>query len=127
MTREYDPNKVNYFLVSWDVQGVEYLEDVTKYHPNEWAKVELFEAIKTNQKKSNPLSETLTHITLRARFNPQRFYECYLFTADKSVSFDDIKKWADEDPQGFADFVRKNYAKKILDHRTPDHNKRVIT
>ena len=122
-----DTDEVNYFLVSWDINGVEYLEDITKYHPDEWAKVALFDAIKTNEFKHNPLNQTVTHIALRARFNPQRFYECYVFTATKAATYDDIKRWTEEDPQSFADFVRKNHALKVFDHRTPDHGKRVIT
>ena len=99
-------NGIRFFLVSWDCLGVEYLEDITKYHPDQWA-------------KADPLSQRVTHLTLRARFNTHRHYEIYVFSATEGVEFDDIQKWSEEDPQGFADFVRENHSLKVLDDRAP--------
>ena len=116
---------VRFFLVSWDQLGVEYLEDITKYHPNEWAKQNLLQSIKDGTKlPPNPLSERVTHLTLRARFNSHRHYEIYVFSATEGIEFDDIKKWSDDDPQGFANFVRANHALKLFDQRAkPDQYK----
>lgn len=120
-------NGVRYFLVSWDNLGVEYLEDITKYHPNEWAKLNLLQSIKDGTSMPpNPLSERVTHLTLRARFNNHRHYEIYVFSATEGVEFDDIKKWSDEDPQGFANFVRENHALKIFDDRAKPDKYKII-
>jgi len=118
---------VRYFLVSWDNLGVEYLEDITKYHPAEWAKQHLLNAIKdSTSMPDNPLSARVTAMTLRARYNSQRHYELYVFTATDSLSFDDVKAWGESDPQGFADFVRKNHALKILDQRCKPNTYKII-
>ena len=120
-------NNIKYFLISWDCEGIEYIEDVTKYHPDEWAKETLFKSIKTGEKADdNPLSTTVTHLTLRARFNSQRHYEIYLFTADNSITYDDISKWGDDDPQSLVDFVRKNYVKQIYSDRVKAKNQRIV-
>ena len=116
-----------YFIVLWDIHGVEHCEDITKYHPDEWAKTQLFKAIKTNEVEEHQLNRLVTHLSLRARFNNQRFYECYVFTSCNSMELEDIKEWFNSDPQAFADWVRENHRLKIFDHRTPDHNKRVIS
>lgn len=116
---------VRFFLVSWDNSGVEFLEDITKYHPNEWAKLNLLQSIKDGtQMPPNPLSERVTHLTLRARFNNHRHYEIYVFSATEGIGFDDITTWTDEDPQGFANFVRENHLLKLYDDRVkPDQYK----
>jgi len=118
---------LRYFLVSWDNLGVEYLEDITKYHPAQWAKQHLFGSIKKSEAMpNNPLSAQVTAMTLRARYNSQRFYEIYVFTATDSLAFEDVKQWGEDDPQGFADFVRKNHAMKILDQRARPDTYKII-
>lgn len=113
-------NGTRYFLVSWDNLGVEYLEDITKYLPDEWAKSHLFSSIKEGEPiPNNPLSQTITAITLRARFNTQRHYEIYIFGAAEGITFDDIKLMTEETPQEFADLVRANYSLKLFDDRAP--------
>ena len=112
-------NDCRYYLVSWDCEGVEHLQDVTEYHPDVAAKANLLATIQTGevQDKSDVLAELVGNLCLRARFNPQRHYEIYLFTVADSIEFDDVRTMADETPQDFVDFVRANYAKKILDDR----------
>lgn len=129
MDHELSPgvNGIKYFLISWDCEGVEYLEDVTKYHPAEWAKLHMFDAIKNSEAiKKNPLSEKVTMMTLRARFNSQRNYEIYMFTATEGIEFDDVKEWADRDPQTLVDFVRENHVLKIFDDRAKPNKRRIV-
>lgn len=107
----------SWFIVSWDNTGVEYCEDITAYHPDEWAKTHLLNTIKTNEVSHNPLSGLVNSLTLRARFNSQRHYEIFIFTADEGIDVDDIRTWYTTDPQGFADWVREFYMKKIYSDR----------
>lgn len=122
-----DENGIRYFIVSWDCDGVEYLEDITKHHPNNVARQVLFDAIKNGAVDEDSSFGTLVnHLTLRARFNPHRNYEIYIFMASEGVTLKDIKQWTDEDPQSFADFVRKNYSGKIWDARMKREEARKI-
>ncbi len=104
---------MKYILVSWDQSGVEHCEDVTAFHPTEWARTNLFDTIQTNEVNINPLHAQINAMLLRARYNSQRHYEIYMFTANDGLSFDDIRNWGQTDPQAFADWVRKNHVKKI--------------
>ena len=117
----------NWYIVSWDIQGVEHLEDITKYHPDKWIKDQLLDVIGGAKVKNNPLNHLITSISFRARYNSQRFYECYIFTSSPDIDYDSIQSWTRTDPQGFADWVREFHMSKILDHRAPDHNNRTIT
>ena len=109
---------MRYWIVSWDCHGVEFLEEVTEHHPDNWAKQHLFECIKNSKVTEKQLGFNLTALKLRAQFNPQRHYEIYVFTSDSSIGSTEISEWFTLDPQGFADWVRENHNYKIWDDRS---------
>jgi hypothetical protein len=108
--------KMRYYLVSWDCLGVEFLDDITKYHPDNWAKANLLNAIKNNQMPDCNYPN-LFPITMRARMNGHRHYEIYVFTSEDGIGEEDIRAWFETDPQGFADWVREHHTVKIWDER----------
>ncbi len=114
------------FLVTWDTQGVEHFQDITDLEPDAFNKAQLMDVIKGEEVKPNPLGKLISHLSLRARFNSQRFYECYIFRACGTITFDTIEEWFHSDPQGFADWVRANHSMKVFDYRTKDHSNPVI-
>ena len=107
---------MRYWLVSWDNLGVEFLDDITRYHPDNWARANLFNAIKEN-KLPDCNYPNLFAITMRARANSQRHYEIYVFTSEDEIEEEDILDWARKDPQSFADWVREHHTVKIWDDR----------
>jgi hypothetical protein len=108
---------MRYYLVSWDCEGVEYLEEITKYHPDSWAKDHLFDSIKAGQKMDKKISTPLRALKMRAQANLHRHYEIYVFTSDDGIGPEDIREWFEMDPQCFADWVRQNHSYKIHDDR----------
>ena len=40
---------MRYYIVSWDNLGVEFFEEITEHHPENWAKDHLFDSIKQNK------------------------------------------------------------------------------
>jgi hypothetical protein len=109
---------MRYYLVSWDCMGVECLRDVTEFHPDVWAQQHLFNSIKTAERPPDiTLGHDVAMMRLRARLNPQRNYEIYLFTTEDSIDIIDLDNWIKQDIQGFADWVRDNYAKCLWSDR----------
>jgi hypothetical protein len=47
-------------------------------------------------------------LLLRARFNPQRFPEIWVFEVADEVTEENVRKMAAENPQALADFARAN-------------------
>lgn len=115
-----------YYIVSWDCEGVEFFEEITKHHPDNWAKNYLFDSIKESKKAQKGLSFNLSHLILRAQMNHQRNYEIYVFTSTEDVGPTEIKNWFTKDPQGFADFVREHHSYQIYNNRRDPYKKPVI-
>jgi len=99
----------------WDCTGLEYLEDITEYE--HWDALQTFEILKTGQGQTNPLGQRLSYMTLRARFNSQRFYEIYAFTSNDSTKEDFVEMF-ETNPQGMADLIRANGVKIYSDRRS---------
>ena len=108
---------LRYWIVSWDNLGVEYFEEITDLHPDNWAKNHLFDSIKESKKVNVKPGPNVTLLTLRAQLNPQRHYEIYVFTSDDEIGYKEIKKWFTDEPQSFADWVRKNHSYKVYENR----------
>jgi hypothetical protein len=108
---------MRYYLVSWDHFGVEFFEEITDHHPENWAKQHLFDTIKASRKVEKKMSFNLTALKLRAQFNTHRHYEIYVFTSEDDIGPDDIAAWFNTDPQNFANWVRENHSYKIWDDR----------
>jgi hypothetical protein len=98
--------------------GVECLQDITNEHPDNMARAHLFNAIKNcDPIPKSSLGSQIQAMTMRARFNSQRNYEIYVFTAEDDFELDDIERWVKDDVQGFADWVREHHSVKIWDER----------
>jgi len=108
---------MRYWLVSWDCHGVEFLEEITEHHPDNWAKDHLFDSIKQSKRVEKPLGFNLRALKLRAQYNSHRHYEIYVFTSNDDIGPDDIAAWFKTEPQSFADWVRGNHSYKIWDDR----------
>jgi hypothetical protein len=108
---------MRYYLVSWDCNGVEFFEDITDHHPDNWAKDHLFDSIKGGKLVEKKLSFSIQALKLRAQFNSHRHYEIYVFSSDDNILPEEIKQWFTDDPQSFADWVRKNHSYCIWDDR----------
>ncbi len=109
-----------WYIVSWDCNGVEFFEEITEHHPDNWAKNHLFDSIKQTKVVKKPLSFNLNALKMRAQMNSQRHYEIYIFTSEESVGPKYIKDWFTRDPQGFANWVREYHTQKIWDDRARD-------
>jgi hypothetical protein len=82
------------------------------------ARAHLFNAIKNcDPIPKSSLGSQIQAMTMRARFNSQRNYEIYVFTAEDDFELDDIERWVKDDVQGFADWVRANHAKCLWNDR----------
>jgi hypothetical protein len=108
---------VRYYIVSWDNQGIEFFEEITEHHPDNWAKGHLFDSIKQSKLASKPMDFNLRGLILRAQFNTQRHYEIYVFTSDDAIGPEDIRPWFTEYPQAFANWVRKHHSYEIYNNR----------
>lgn len=108
---------MRYYLVSWDNLGVEFFEEITEHHPDNWAKNHLFDSIKQSKKIEKNFSFSLQHLIMRAQMNSHRHYEIYVFTSKDDIGPDDISAWFKTDPQSFADWVRKNHSYKVYSNR----------
>ena len=108
-----------YYLVSWDCEGVEFFEEITEHHPDNWAKNHLFDTLKQGKRVEKPLSFNLTALKLRAQYNTHRHYEIYVFSSQDDIGPDDITAWFKTEPQTFADWVRANHSYRIWDDRAP--------
>ncbi len=108
---------MRYYIVSWDNLGVEFFEEITEHHPENWAKNHLFDSIKQSKKVEKPMSFSLQSLILRAQFNTHRHYEIYVFTSEDEISPRDIQEWFTRTPQEFADWVRENHSYKVYSNR----------
>lgn len=108
---------MKYYIVSWDNLGVEYFEDITKHHPDNWAKGHLFDSIKQSKVVREGLGFNLNALLLRAKMNHHRHYEIYVFSSDDAIESSDIQKWFEQDPQAFANWVRENHSLELYNDR----------
>lgn len=109
-------NKTNTYLAVWDCYGLESLFNVTQY----------MQQCTYNTLMELPLPESipLNHLLLRARNNPQRNYEIYVFDCDSDVTEDMLRESFETVPQGIVDYIRKNGHQIWSDRQIED--KRVI-
>lgn len=108
---------MRYYITMWCREGIECVQDITEYQ--DWDTVNAFEMLAGEQPKANPLNSQINAMRLRARFNSQRNYEIYAFTSTDDICEDSVKDWAVSDPQGFADWVRKNHGMCLFRDNAP--------
>lgn len=114
---------MRYILASWDSEGFECLQDITKFHPDLFEKGQLIEALRGQTPTPNPMAAQIHHMKLRARFNSQRTPEIYIFTTEDSIEFKDVEDWMIADPQGLVNWIRVNHWNKVWSDYRPNHRK----
>lgn len=95
----------NAFLFSWDIHGVEAIVPISEYE--DWDTVNAFDTLAGQQTRANPLGSILHSIIMRARFNPQRFYEVYAVDCDPHMRETDWRYMWQRDPQHCANIIRE--------------------
>jgi hypothetical protein len=101
---EMNPETCNYFLASFGPGGFECVIDITEhYYDNNTQALALLAATPDPSSK-NPAGRLLWGMTMRARFNLGN--EVYGLVTDKSITEDDLKHMADEEPQELANLLR---------------------
>ena len=89
--------KHNRFVVMWDCNGLEAVEQLPNDSDTTFALLKGVEP---------PKSPNIMHWRLRAQANPQRHYEIYVFEATKGITAEDIRNMFDASPQTAADTIR---------------------
>jgi hypothetical protein len=87
------------FLAYWDCLGFECIWDITKYE-----RQALLATLK-NTTVENPVN--LNAMMLRARYNPQRSPEIWLFTATDTITQEELMEVAKDNPQYLVDLIRE--------------------
>ena len=95
----------------WDCHGLEALARIPEPADTTFALL---------QSKKAPEMPNIMHWQLRARYNSQRHYEIYTFSASDDVDIDDIRKMFKADPQVAADTIRR-IGHQIYSDRASDH------
>jgi hypothetical protein len=90
--------KNNRFVVMWDCNGLEAVEQLPD--PAETT----FALLKGTEPPKPP---NIMHWRLRAQFNTQRHYEIYVFDTVKGITKDDIVEMFEASPQTAVDTIRR--------------------
>lgn len=110
------------FVFSWDMTGIEAIIPVDDYDHYEqeatWA------VLNDEVPVRNPLTSTIQHLILRARYNAQRNYEIYSVTCEEDMTVEQWRTLWEESPQEMADLIRAR-GQKILSDR-PSKRTQVI-
>ena len=110
---------MRYFLISFDCNGLECLQDITEYHPDNWDKNQLMAVMMGKAYKKAPIHQQIAQMMMRAKFNPQRNYEIYIQTANDDITASDFASAFNSNPQHWADWVRANHSAKLYSDRVP--------
>ena len=104
--------------------GLECLLDVGKLKAEheEWEKKQIVAILKEDQFRDIEPKLPLQYMLMRARANTQRQYEIYEFSSE--ISYDEVKKMFDTDPQTIVNAIR-NVGYKVYSDRS--EKKQVIT
>ena len=89
--------KNNRFVVMWDCNGLEAVEQLPDPAETTFALLKGVEP---------PNPPNIMHWRLRAQFNTQRHYEIYVFEATKGITAEDIRDMFEASPQTAADTIR---------------------
>lgn len=93
-----ETGRVGYFAIMWDCQGLEIVQSIPDPAMQSWRAL---------QNLPLQLGPNLNHWKLRARFNPQRFYEIYIISAMPGIEKEDIEQMFENNPQSAADTIRR--------------------
>ena len=89
--------KNNRFVVMWDCNGLEAVEQLPDPADTTFALLKGTEP---------PKPPNIMHWRLRAQFNTQRHYEIYVFDTVKGITAEDIREMFEASPQTAADTIR---------------------
>ena len=90
--------KHNRFVVMWDCNGLEAVEQLPNPADTTFALLKGVEP---------PKLPNILHWRLRAQFNTQRHYEIYVFETVKGITAEDIRDMFEASPQTAADTIRE--------------------
>ena len=102
--------KNNRFVVMWDCNGLEAVEQLPDPAETTFA---LLKGTEPPKPQFN-----IMHWRLRAQFNTQRHYEIYVFETVKGITKDDIVEMFEASPQHAADTIRRIGTVFYSDRRT---------
>ena len=104
------------YLLSWDCYGLEACINISDIEKNT-----VWKTLKGEDTTRDPnLSQIVSMIQLRARYNSQRHYEIYAIDTDDTISVQDIRDMFEENPQSSADLIRDR-GRKLYSDRQEDH------
>lgn len=86
------------WAIMWDCNGLEALAQVPD-------PADATFALLKNEKPPTP--PNIHHWQLRARYNPQRHYEIYIFDSQPGIEREDIVEMFEANPQNAADTIRR--------------------
>ena len=110
---------MRYFLISFDCNGLECLQDISEYHPDNWDKNQLMGIMMGKAYKKAPVHQQIAQMIMRAKFNPQRNYEIYIQQADDEITAADFASAFNDNPQYWADYIREHHSVKLYSDRVP--------
>lgn len=96
------------FLAMWDCNGLECLFDITDLEGDA-----MISGLK-NEPFKTPFN--ISMMMMRARLNSQRSYEIYTFEVEGEISKDDMIEMFEDNPQYFAELIRKKGNKLYSDY-----------
>lgn len=114
--KKKDTDDSSWFVVSWCSTGLEGIIPVT-----ELEKQDTFDIL-SGKEPRYAASTSVNMMLLRARFNPQRFYEIYSIAAKAGITADDIRGLFDSNPQYAAELIRERGNKIYSDRPTTNQN-----
>jgi hypothetical protein len=101
----------------WDCYGLESIVDVSGKRQKSTM------ATLSGGNIKHPTCPEFFHMSMRARFNPQRNYEIYAVVCDPEITKDYIEMMFEENAQAAVDFIRDR-GTKLLSYR--DSAERVV-
>lgn len=96
---------VNAHLFMWNSYGIESIVPITEYEHYE--KQQVWDILKDQTTKPNPLAQIINVMILRARYGSERHYEIYAMDCEEGISVDNLYALWDTDPQFAADLIRE--------------------
>lgn len=104
------PGLTNLFVVMWDCEGLECVLPAT--NPDHEEIMAILKGIEPDR----TIARTVGMMMMRARFNPQRFYEIYGISAVAGIEKKDIEEMFENSPQLAAETMRR-IGNKIYSNR----------
>lgn len=109
------------WLTYFDSDGFEAFVDIK-------AKVEkeAWDLFVNDQRSESSINQVYSHMAMRARFNPQRSPEIWVFNSSEEIDEEALWSVADENPQFLADWIRKNGTLLNGDPKGVKKTKRIV-